>query len=102
MIISILRINGISKNEVICIFLLDSIFVVIVSLVISYYMAIVFSMELNVVFNMLINEGAIEFITLKKDTLINVFLIVILLYILSIIIPSLIASKKNSLKVLKS
>ena len=101
-IISILRINGISKNEVICIFLLDSIFVGIVSLVISYYMAIVFSMELNVVFNMLINEGAIEFITLKKDTLINVFLVVMFLSILSSIVPSLIASKKNSLKVLKS
>ena len=61
-----------------------------------------FSMELNVVFNMLIEEGEIEFITLKKNTIINVFMFVMFMSILSSFIPSLIASKKNSLKVLKS
>lgn len=101
-IISILRIYGISKKEVIFIFLFESILIGLISLIISYYSSIMFSMELNVVFNMLIEEGEIEFITLKKDTIINVFMFVMFMSILSSFIPSLIASKKNSLKVLRS
>ena len=101
-IISILRIYGISKKEVVYIFLFESILIGLISLIISYYSSIMFSMELNVVFNMLIEEGEIEFITLKKDTIINVFMFVMFMSILSSFIPSLIASKKNSLKVLKS
>lgn len=101
-IISILRINGVSKIEVIIIFLLESILIGIISLLISYYMSYIFVIELNLVFNLLINESGIEFIKLKKDTLINVFVIVIFMSILSSFIPSLLASKKNSLKVLKS
>ena len=101
-IISILRIYGISKKEVVYIFLFESILIGLISLIISYYSSIMFSMELNVVFNMLIEEGEIEFITLKKDTIINVFMFVMFMSILSSFIPSLIASKKNSLKVLRS
>ena len=44
-----------------------------------------FSMELNVVFNMLIEEGEIEFITLKKDTIINVFMFVMFMSILIVL-----------------
>ena len=101
-IISILRINGISKKEVIFIYLLESIFIGLISLLISFYMSTILSIELNVVFNMLINGSNVEFISLKKDILINVFIIVMLLSILSSLIPSLLASKKNSLKILKS
>lgn len=67
-IISILRIYGISKKEVVLIFLFESILIGLISLVISYYSSLMFSMELNVVFNMLIDEGEIEFISLKKGT----------------------------------
>ena len=101
-IISILRIYGISKKEVVLIFLFESILIGLISLVISYYSSLMFSMELNVVFNMLIDEGEIEFISLKKDIIINVFIFVIFMSIVSSFVPSIIASKKNSLKVLKS
>ena len=87
-IISILRGYGISKKEVVYIFLFESILIGLISLIISYYSSIMFSMELNVVFNMLIEEGEIEIITLKKDTIINVFMFVMFMSILSSFIPS--------------
>ena len=101
-IISVLRINGISKGEVILIFIFEAIIIGIISLFISYYSSLLFCLELNIVFNMLIGSSEIEFITLKKDIMLNVFIFVILISLLASFIPSLFASKKNSLKVLKS
>ena len=52
-------------------------------------------------YNEILKEN-LNIISLKKDTLLDVFKVIVLMSFFSGIIPSLLASKKNSLKVLKS
>ena len=53
-------------------------------------------------FNVLLeNKNMTRLVELKKDTLINVFYLIISMSIISSIIPSLIIANKKSLKVIK-
>ena len=101
-LIALLRINGINKLDIILIFIIEGLMLGGLSYLISLWSSFVFSTELNVVFNMLLEGEYIEIISIKKDTLLNVFLCVILMSIFSSLIPSLVASKKVAIKVLKN
>lgn len=101
-LIALLRINGINKLDIILIFIIEGFMLGGLSYLISLWSSFVFSTELNVVFNMLLEGEYIEIISIKKDTLLNVFLCVILMSIFSSLIPSLVASKKVAIKVLKN
>ena len=67
----------------------------------AYYSSIMFSIELNFVFNQILEDN-LNIISIKKDTLIDVLLLIIFMSFFSGIIPSLLASKKSPVKVLKS
>ena len=102
-LIALLRVNGIRKIDVVIIFIFESILLGLISFIISSYFAFIFSIELNLAFNMMLESNEMEnIINIKKDTLINVFLIVISMSILSSFIPSFSAARKKSLMVLKS
>ena len=101
-LISLLRINGIRKEGVSLIFIIEGIILGGISFVISLWTSFIFSIELNAVFNMLLEGGYIEIIKIKKDTIINVFSWVMIMSILSSLVPSLVASKKVAIKVLKN
>ena len=100
--IGFLRINGINKKEIILIYLLESLLIGVISFIVASYVSFVFSIELNLVFNVLLeNKNMTRLVELKKDTLINVFYLIISMSIISSIIPSLIIANKKSLKVIK-
>ena len=102
-LIALLRVNGIRKIDVVFIFIFESILLGLISFIISSYFAFIFSIELNLAFNMMLESNEMKnIINIKKDTLINVFLIVISMPILSSFIPSFSAARKKSLMVLKS
>ena len=100
--IGFLRINGINKKEIILIYLLESLLIGVISFIVASYVSFIFSIELNLVFNVLLeNKNMTRLVELKKDTLINVFYLIISMSIISSIIPSLIIANKKSLKVIK-
>jgi len=101
--IALLRVNGISKKDVILIYLFEALLLGVISFVVSGYFSFVFSLELNLVFNSLLkNNEIINIIKIKKDTLINVFKLIVVMSFFSGIVPSLFAANKDSLKVLKN
>lgn len=100
-LVGVLRINGIDKTGVILIFLSEGLILGIMSFVISLWFSIVFTIELNMVFNMLLSNEIQDIIEIKKDTLISVFKWVVIMSIVSSFIPSYIASNKKVLKILK-
>ncbi len=100
-LIAVLRINGIKKFDVVIIFILESLLVGLLSYLIAVWFSFIFSVELNMVFNMLLKGNDIEIIKLKKDTLISVLKSIIFMSFISGLIPSLLAAKKKPLKILK-
>lgn len=101
-IILYLRINSMSKIDIVLIYLIESILIGVVSYLISLYFSFVLSFELNAVFNILLeNNNIITLLTLKKDTLVNVFYFVICISLLSGVVPSLLCANKKYVELLK-
>ena len=100
-LIAVLRVNGVSRFDVIIIYIIESLLLGLISYLISYYSSFVFTFEFNLVFNQILKDS-LNIITLKKDTLINVFQLILIMSLISGIFPSLIASRKRPLEVLKS
>ena len=100
-LIAVLRVNGVSRFDVIIIYIIESLLLGVISYLISYYSSFVFTFEFNLVFNQILKDS-LNIITLKKDTLINVFQLILIMSLISGIFPSLIASRKRPLEVLKS